>query len=79
MQLKTILLRGHTGDPALGIIGIGIGALLLRNHRHAAGIGHLQRKTQAGNAAAQYQIIVFLFHDSTHDEFNHEMNTNEHE
>ena len=57
VHLEGILLAGHGGDPALGIVGVGFGAVLLRNDCHPAARRHIQSKGEPGNAAAENQEI----------------------
>src|SRR6266513_2201340 len=62
VQFKRIFIARHAGDPALRPSGVCVGALAFRHHSHRTVHCHFQRKTQAGNTAADHHEIVFL-HD----------------
>src|SRR5262249_6282944 len=69
VHFKAILLRGHRGDAALGIVCIGFGAILLCNDGHTAVRRDFQCEDEAGNSTAQYEVIEwfgFLSHTLSH-------------
>ena len=46
VHFDVVGLRGHRGDAALGVVGVGLRRILFRDDRDApAGFGHLDRKT----------------------------------
>ena len=54
VTLERVLLARDSGDTALGVVGVGLGAALFRDDRDGAGVGDLERKRQSGDAAAQH-------------------------
>ena len=57
MALERILLARHGGNATLRVVGIRLGPAFLRDDCNRAGVGHLERKRQPGDAAAQHQKI----------------------
>ncbi len=60
VHFEGVFLARDGGDAALGVIGVRVGALLLRDDRHGAVLGRLQGEGQAGDAGADDQIIELL-------------------
>jgi hypothetical protein len=52
VHLEGILLTGHGSDAALGVVGVGLGAVFLGDDGHSAVRRNLQREEQPGDAAA---------------------------
>ena len=61
VQLEGVLLAGDGGDAALGVVGVGLGAVLLGDDRHAPMRRDLQGEGKPGDAAAEDEKIK-LFH-----------------
>jgi hypothetical protein len=61
VQFEGILFAGDRGNAALGIVGVGFGAIFLGHDGDAAVGRHFEGEHQPRNAAAQHQIVV-AFH-----------------
>ena len=60
VQFEGVLLARDRGDAALGIVGIGFGAIFLGDNGHPPVRRDFQGKGQPANSAAQDQEIEFL-------------------
>lgn len=61
VEFERIFRAGDGGDAALGVVGVGFGAILFGDDGDAAVRGDLEREHQAGDTAAEDEVIV-LFH-----------------
>jgi len=62
VHLKGIFLRSDTGNPPLGVVGIGFRPILFRNDEDRTTLREFNRTGQPGDPAPQNHKIHF-FHD----------------
>ena len=61
MHLHGVFLAGDSGDAALGVVGVGFGAVFFGDDGHPPAWRDLEGKSQPGDAAAEDEIVK-LFH-----------------
>ena len=60
-----VVVRVHHGrDAALGVVGVGLGALFLRHDGDGAGIGDAEGERETGDAGADDEKVVRAVHES---------------
>ena len=58
METRRVIRGQHPGDAALGIVGVGLRLLFLREDDHSAVVSRLQRGPQSGDSRSDNKCIA---------------------